>query len=196
MWCKIREEGLWRMSTPRIQLLEKTLQACTDEYKEKSTIFAALDSKAQNTISVSGIFLGAALAFIRADALADLVRTAGQPAVFLLGGAILSLLAAVVTCLIGMRVRAVAGPMGANTLAEMVGDLLTLKPSELDDIRLENHLQHQITIWQKTLEHTGRANENKGRTVFAGQLFLALAIVLVAFLLLIILNNAWLTAAR
>jgi uncharacterized membrane protein YgdD (TMEM256/DUF423 family) len=180
------------MNRLRIVLLERVLQASVDEHAYNKRTFTNLDTKAQNTTAIAGVFLAAALAFLRGQALEQFVQFSGRYVVVFLGVSIILLLGSVLSCLIAMRIRGVIAPIGSVELIEMVNDILSLEPSEFTDATHENFLRDQIAAWQTTLRDT--SNRSKARAVLIGQLLLATAIVVVAILLLVILISVWCSA--
>jgi hypothetical protein len=183
------------MNEIRTGLLEKALRACVDEYVEKGRTFTNLDTKAQNTTALAGVFLAAALAFLREEALEAFVRSGGRHTVILLAASIISLLGSILSCLLAMRIRKVIAPIEPVALTAMVDDILSLDASELTDVTYGNFLRDQIAAWQPTLADASTANASKAKAVLAGQFLLTAAIVFIAILLLVILTTVWHSAS-
>ena len=184
------------VSNQRQKLLERTLRACENEYTEKAKIFSDLDGKAQNTTTVAGIFLAAALAFLQGEGLKALTLYTGRNALAILALSIMLLLASILVCLIGMRIRQVPSPVESAELATMVNEILSVSPAEFTDEMEENYFRDQIKAWQTTLKEMSAADDDKAQSVLIGQLLLAAAVVLVAVMLTVVLAGVWFSSMR
>ncbi len=178
------------MKNSRIELLEWTLQSCTDEYKDKGLTFSNLDTKAQNTITIAGIFLAAGFAFLQGDNLTKLICLGGIYAIILLGGSIVFLLSSAFCCLYTMKIRKIVAPLGSEALDKIVQDILGVDPSEFTNTTTENFLRDQISVWKEVLTDMSKTNLDKAKAVLVGQMLLASAIVIIAILLLVIISHA------
>jgi hypothetical protein len=165
-------------------LLERVLNVASEEYRDRSSGFRDLDAKAQSSITTAGIFLAAALAFLRLEFLEQYYRIGGWYFITLLSLSIFLLVGSVVFSLVALRIRKVAMALESGALADMVDDLLSLNPSERDEAAQSNFLRDQLRAWRTILQDVATVNESKARTVFIAQILLTLAIVLLGTLLL------------
>ncbi len=177
------------MSSLRIRLLEKVLQSCAEEYSFHERIFAHLDTKAQSTTAISGIFLAAALAFLHGDAVEQLTAQAGLLGLILVGLAILGLIVSVVFALVAMRVQTVPAPLAAADKLKMVDEVLSLDEKEFDEGTVEAHLRDRGSAWPKVLEGISKTNDAKAQSVWYAQCSLAVSILFVGLMLLIIVTG-------
>ena len=131
---------------------EFLLDMCKKEYQQKLDIMARIETKAQNTIGLSGIFLAAAVAFIDSKKLKDLLilNASGtsadfQPQILILGSGLICLLAAIIFCLIAMGVRSFLPPMTAENVERIVDQVSEVEPAALSDEIHIGFLQMNIT---------------------------------------------------
>jgi hypothetical protein len=174
----------------RAQLLEGVLAAYEREYRTQNAEFADIDGKAQATITVGGIFLAAALAFLKQDQLELAIATAGHFIVYIIGGVVLLLVASILSCTIAMKERWILGPLRAQGHQAIVDDLLKLNPQELTSERMANFVRDQVGVWREATTTMEKALDGKAKWVMWGQLLLTSAIILTAFLLLLTLISA------
>lgn len=85
-------------SDQRLEMLSQALTTSTEMYKENSRILALIEDKAQKAAGLAGIFLAAAFAFLRKDALETLMEATGWPGLSVLSAAIGLMLFCVLTC--------------------------------------------------------------------------------------------------
>lgn len=111
------------------------------EYGELSDNWKQLDSKAQATATIAGIFMAASFAFIRNSAL-QLTGLERVLLLFVLASLIVSILLAVAA----MFVRTVPVPPTPENIAEMVSDLLETAPKEHEE-RLGGLIADTINAW-------------------------------------------------
>jgi hypothetical protein len=178
------------MKSLRIELLGRTLQSCVDEYKDKGITFSNLDTKAQNTTTIAGVFLAAVFAFLQGDNLTKFICLGGIHAIRLLGVSIVLLLSSALFCLYTMRIRKLVAPLESKALDKMVQDLLRADPSEFTDTIAENFLRDQVSVWKEVLTDMSRKNLDKAKAVFIGQVLLITAIIIIAILSLVIMYSA------
>ena len=111
------------------------------EYGELSDSWKQLDSKAQATATIAGIFIAASFAFIRNSAL-QLTGLEKTLLLLVLASLIVSILLAVTA----MLVRTVPVPPTPENIAEMVTDLLETLPEEHEE-RLGGLIADTINAW-------------------------------------------------
>src|SRR6516164_1028449 len=107
----------------RRRLLEGVVSAYDREYATQSAEFGDIDRKAQDTITVGGIFLAAALAFLKLDELSVLVARTGTLILYFIGIIVVLLVASVFSCTVAMRERWIFGPLKAQGYSDYVNDL-------------------------------------------------------------------------
>ncbi|HWN11811.1 MAG TPA: hypothetical protein VNO50_21470 [Pyrinomonadaceae bacterium] len=176
------------MTDLRAEIVENLLDSCKAEYSEAAATFTALDTKAQNTITVSGIFLAAALAFFRGAELQQLV-TIGGATLILLAIVVLVLMLAIIFCIWGMRIRDV--PIADAAFSEKEARQILKEPAESLNELFEGHLFDQARNWNSLSSAVREANDRKAWAVRWGQLLLGSAILLVALLLIYTLYSVW-----
>lgn len=175
------------MNKLRLELLEKSLQSCINEYKDKIAIFNNLDTKAQNNITIAGIFLGAMFAFLQGDNLGKFISHTHTLGIFLIGLSIISLIISIGFCLYALKIRTMSAPLESDELFRMAQDILKLEDSEFDQTISENFLRDQISVWPQILKDMYKHNEDKAIAISRGQTLIAIAIIIIASLSLIIL---------
>lgn len=161
-------------SDPNERLVVDALTAHKGQYKELAEIWRDLDSKAQGTIAVSGVFLAGALAFIRALTAA---ATTAEKLVLTATAGFLAL--SIVFALIVLWVRSVrAAPLGGS-LDGLVQDLIAADDGTSPQ-RLLNYYRDQAGMWQVTNRDVEKVNTRKARFLLAGQITLVMAIICAA----------------
>ena len=143
-----------------------TLTAFAEEYRDAAEIWRTLETKAQTTITVSGIFLAAAFAYARES------RTVEPLHQVLLVGSIILLVASVTAALLSLRVRAVAAVPLGRFMAPAVRDLEKQPDAEVTDEVLDRFEMERIQHWQSTVESMISTNSGKGELVFLSQCLL------------------------
>ena len=155
-------------------LRKAALSAYEAEHSRLVDVWKALESKAQATVAIAGIFIGGTLALakdIKPDA-DPLTRVA----IFLLT----CILLGVVICGIqALRVTDVAGAPGGESLEGLAAALLALPPAELPD-RMPRFFGDVSGIWRKANAEHRTVNEKKARWIAWGQWLLLSAIVAAA----------------
>ncbi len=179
-----------RQTDLRRYLLESVVAVYDREYATQNGEFGDIDRKAQATITVGGIFLAAAVTFLKLDQLILLVAKSSIFTAYIIGAVVLLLVASILSCTIAMRERWIQGPLKAEGYLNIVNDLLKLDPQELNSERMANFLRDQVGVWREATTTMESVLEGKAKWVYWGQMFLTVAIVLTAALLLITLVSA------
>jgi uncharacterized membrane protein len=129
------------------QFLEFALDRMKQEHADLQDTWKQLDSKAQATASIAGVFLAAAFAFVRNSAI-----SLGISERVLLSGGVLLLVAAITFAVVSMRLRASCTPTtGAETL-DLVEQILEC-PADEGAERYVRMLMQILRTW-------GLANED------------------------------------
>jgi hypothetical protein len=171
----------------RISLLKESLEASKAEHANRLRDFTDLDTKAQSTTAIAGIFLAGSLAFYNGDALSTLIGFSRLPGMILLGVAVSMLVVSVVFSIRTMTIREIAAVDSVNA-NKAVDDLLRW-PEDWSEGH-ERYLRDQIKDWQRANSDLSAKNDDKAKTVSKGQACLSLAVILVGLFLLILLLGA------
>jgi hypothetical protein len=161
-------------------MLAQAMSASTDMYKENSRILALLDDKAQKTATLAGIFLAAAFAFLRKDALQDLRAITGGLGMFLLAAAIVLALACVFTGGLVLWARKLQLPPNPNKILDACDLFLE---AQADEAIRENHIRDQTKSWNRALQAQDSVIEDKSQKLLVAQSLLVAAMLAVVFLL-------------
>jgi hypothetical protein len=168
------------MAEDRLAILTQAMTASTEMYKENSRILALLDDKAQKTATIAGIFLAAAFAFLRKDALQDLSDAAHGPAFGLLTIAVGLFLGCVVAAGLVIWARKLQLPPNPNAILDVCNVLLA---DGLTDDARENHIRDQARSWNRALAVQDKIIDDKSQRLLISQWLLILGIVTVVALL-------------
>ena len=163
----------------RRSLREAVLGSYRDEYKELGDAWRGLETKAQGTVAIAGIFLAGAFAYIREI---SAQTSLGQK--LLLVCAIVCLVTSVCLSVLALEVRRVAAPLVAGRVDQLVKDLLAVADDNEFLDRLPDFYSDQAAAWREVNQQSHEANQSKARRVWNAQGFLLAAIILVALLLL------------
>lgn len=159
---------------------QAVLDAYLIEYKELSETGRGLESKAQGSIAVAGIFIAAAFAYIR-----DITPIALSPEKILLGLAILLLVLSVILSILALRVRKVTAPPLGEFTHYYIKDLLQVTDEAAFQEYLPVVFNDHATRWLNIKQETYKLNQIKARYLWSAQLFLMASILTVALLTLI-----------
>lgn len=162
--------------TTRKQLLEFALTRASHEHAELSETWKALDTKAQATATIAGIFVAAAFVFVRNTNL----QLAGYETL-LLTLAVLFLVGSIALSVLAMEVRSVSMPLTGDEARKMVGEILQTAESEHTE-RLTNLFADTVTGWASVNDELRGAIECKGSRVLWAQGSLLLAAITMALL--------------
>ena len=165
-------------------LHRSVVEAYSNEYKELADTWRNLETKAQNAITIAGIFIAGAFAYVR-----DIKLETHRTEKFLLGVCVCFLIASVVLSILALRLRKIAAPFMGDTLNKLVNDLLQVSEDQEFLERLPNYYEDQITLWQQVKNETQEANRSKARFLWWAHITLVLAIVAVACLT--VLKTIW-----
>jgi hypothetical protein len=158
----------------RLDLLDRTLRYCTDDYDLASATYAALDAKAQAIFGVSGLFIAGTVALLNSVEASPGMSTWTVVPVVL---TYILLVAAIVASLVALRVREVATPMDSAALASMTMDVISLPDEDLTAEVRANWYRDQLGEWQRVIEEVERINLKKARWLTSAQVMLIVAII-------------------
>ncbi|MET0645053.1 MAG: hypothetical protein ABW208_00445 [Pyrinomonadaceae bacterium] len=151
------------------ELREKALEASYDEYKELTTAWRTLDTKAQGNITTAGIFVAASIAYLTK------FNPPGLGERVLLLYTVTFLVSCVVLSLLALLVREVAPHYLGDFRRKTVNDMAGETGADFQDglLRLYNE---QADLWESTRLKLVRANKTKGDFLWLAQGSLLLAI--------------------
>ncbi|MGH9928096.1 MAG: hypothetical protein ACREA9_02600, partial [Pyrinomonadaceae bacterium] len=178
-----------KMIELRREVAKNLVESCRVEHKDASGTFAALDTKAQNTIMVAGIFMAGALAFFRGDVLQQLVAVGSRLILVLLGLAVLTLILAITLCIYAMVTREVS--ISEPRLFEEQAQVILNEPPDLLSDLYERYLFYQANHLNDLSSEIRKVNNTKATAIKSGQVFLAIATLFVALLLFYTLYAVW-----
>jgi hypothetical protein len=154
------------------------LDSYREEYRELSDNWRSLDTKAQGTAAIAGIFLAAALAFVRelAKGLASFDRA-------LLVLAITTLFLVVLLAVFAMKVRQVEMAPNGEDFERMTDDLLS--PELLHELptRLPALVRDRAKVWRQVNAKVAEQNGRKAELLSWSTWGLAISALLIAILI-------------
>jgi hypothetical protein len=159
----------------RYKLHDSVIEAYTNEYKELADTWRNVESKAQNAITIAGIFIASAFAYVR-----DIKPETHKSEKVLLAVSVCFLIATVILSILALKLRKVAAPLMGENMNSLVGDLLRLSDDEGFLERLPNYYNDQSALWRQVTEETHNANQSKARFLWWAHITLVAAIVVVA----------------
>lgn len=160
----------------RASLLEKTLNYCAGDYSILERTFAGLDTKAQATFAVAGIFLALVGSLIADREIAAAIR-GSCPAILLLFLTLGALLGSTLLCVWAMRIRRVPTPLEGEKLSEVAEDVLAPESGDVSRETYEGWFREQIGAWEEPLKEMRKVNEDKAAWVLRAQVALVIAII-------------------
>jgi hypothetical protein len=158
-------------------LREATLEAYLEEYKKLNETWRSIETKAQGSIAVAGIFIAGALAFITT---ANLVLRCHEKILLFIG----------LSCLIISVILAIITSRTISIIAAPLGSFRAKHTTDLGALRTEAELQEYLPIifaehvaeWKKVIAAMNAVNDRRAQMLWLAQLFLILAILAVALL--------------
>ena len=157
------------------QLASDALTSYREEYRELSETWRHLETKAQGTVAIAGIFLAGVFAFVRT--LSDNASFCDKALLLI---AVLLLVLSVLFAILVLRVREVTSPPIGDSLDTLVKDLLS--PGEATQEDLVAFVRDQTGMWADANKETHRHNQIKADHLFRAQILLLIAVVVVAVL--------------
>jgi len=164
----------------RLEILKSLVEAGSERYKENVRINSLLEDKAQKIAGLAGVFLAAALAFIKIDTLSQWPFNRLR-ILFLLGAAISLLVCCIGFCLSVLWVRSIPGPPTFQALNKLKANLWPIT-SRLEDYE-EGYWGDRATLWQNVVNEQFSLIAAKSKRLLLGQITLASAMFTVAVLL-------------
>lgn len=163
----------------RQTLLTDALAQYRAEYALLVDRWKVLETKAQGTAAIAGIFVAGVFAITR-----DLDGSTPFYEVWLLAGVTLLLTTAILFAVRALFIRNLTDPPAGSQLEQLAMDVVTL-----DDEGFEKHLpavySEQFTVWREANEAIRHAVVAKAVAVWRGQLVLAAAVLLMTLVCLV-----------
>jgi hypothetical protein len=164
----------------RLEILKSLVEAGSERYKENTRINSLLEDKAQKIAGLAGVFLAAALAFMKIDTLS--VWPFNRLRILIpLGIAIALLVCCIGFCLAVMWVRQIPGPPTFEALNQLKADLWPIT-SGLETYE-EGYWGDRSALWKNVVDEQSSLIGSKGKRVLLAQITLASAMFAVAILL-------------
>ena len=165
----------------RLEILKSLVEAGIERFKENIRINSLLEDKAQKTAGLAGVFLAAALAFVKLDTLSawpfNRLRILIPLAI-----AIVLLVCCIGFCLAVMWVRSIPGPPTFAALDELKSNLWSVA-SGLGAYE-EGYWGDRSQLWQNVVNEQSSLIDSKAKRLLKGQATLAAAMLVVAIMLL------------
>ncbi|MGZ4858296.1 MAG: hypothetical protein ACXV5R_09050 [Candidatus Angelobacter sp.] len=164
----------------RLEILKSLVEAGSERYKENIRINSLLEDKAQKTAGLAGVFLAAALAFIKIDTLSAWPFNRLRILIPLVV-AVALLVCCIGFCLAVMWVRQMPGPPSFKALNQLKTDLWPIT-SGLESYEA-GYWGDRSALWQNVVDEQSSLIGSKAKRVLFAQITLAAAMFAVAFLL-------------
>jgi hypothetical protein len=175
----------------RTETLKSMVEMGSESYKEGVRVATVLDDKAQKTGAIAGLFLAAALGFLKPSDIQALVQGFGWPGVLFLIVEVTVLVVCLSVCLAVMWLRGVPLPVNLSTQILLTQDLFKLPDDQLTEDRERAFYYDQIEIWKSVLDKQRAVNQSKARRLFFAQLSVAISVFITALLLVMLVVRAY-----
>lgn len=149
-------------------------EAYREQYRDLSDKWKLLETKAQGTIAIAGIFVAAAGGFLR-----ESMPAMGLIEKTLLMVAVALLFMSVVFAMCALWIRGVVSLPGGNDIRAIVELMATLSLDDDYPERLPGLMRDQSTLWERTIESLAPVVASKSRWVLRAQMILMSAILLI-----------------
>lgn len=153
---------------PDTQLLEIALAAHGEAYKELTQSWRAIETKAQGTVALAGIFMAAAFAFVR-----DVPEDVGRATLVLFGVAVVLLTFSAIGAVWAQRVRTI--PASPSLLVHRWIEAIRKLPTEEQAARLPGFYEEYNDAWVTTNGKLMDLIRSKARSVMIAQMALLIA---------------------
>lgn len=161
----------------RESLRSATLAAYLEEYKEQTETLRSLESKAQGSIAVAGIFIAGTLAYLE-----KLNPNLQQHERVLILIALVCLIVSVVLAILALRARTIDAPPLGSFVAHY--SILLVKIDSEQRLRpyQESFFTEHVSRWVDVMNQIREANASKAKYLRSAQQWLIAAILSVAAL--------------
>ncbi|HSU13139.1 hypothetical protein [Longimicrobium sp.] len=153
----------------RIALLREALESYRSEYDLLVERWKGLETKAQGTVAIAGIFLAGIFTFIR-----DLKATSPALERWVLVLVALLLALTVALAVLALRVREIEDPVPGQEAERMVLDICSLSVEEIPE-RMPGLFGEQFGVWREVNLRVRASVERKARWLRCAQSFLMAA---------------------
>jgi hypothetical protein len=164
------------------ELWNDVLAAYEMQHTEQNSRWSGLDQKAQATVAVGGIFIGAIFALLR-----ELPSDAPLSMRVVMVVVVLLFVVSSISCLMAMRIRPVFDPPSGQAMGRMADDLGRVK----QDVELEARLllvkKDKARLWSESVTEVEAQLQAKAAHLRRGQLVLFSAIMAVALVTILLL---------
>lgn len=160
-----------------LELMQSVLTAYREEGKQLDDTWRLLETKAQGTTAVVGLFIAAAFAVAR-----SLPAGLSPSYKVLLVASVALLVISAVLSVAALKVRPVISPPGGAITRDLVLDYLNVRTTADADERYLRHLRDQFAMWDNATRTHIAANRSKARLVLVAQLLLIAAAMVFASL--------------
>lgn len=155
----------------RRTLRQTVLDSYREEYKELSEVWKSLETKAQGTVTIAGIFIAAAFTFAK-----DLASTRlDYHGKLFLAGAIIFLIPAIILSVLVLRRRTIKWIPAGTDVEQWADDIESVSNEELAD-KARRFIDEHSGVWKETIASTKEATAEKEQLLYAAQILLLLAI--------------------
>ncbi len=154
---------------------EQLLDAFSAEYSFTVDTWKLLETKAQVSITVSGIFFAAAFAYARETTLTTGVR-------LLLLSTVVTLLLSLGSAIRSLTIARIAVPPFGSFFEPIARDVFRHPKPQIDEEFLLAITGDLVTQWRKAIETANHVNAEKSQYVLASQILLGLAMLIATIL--------------
>lgn len=156
------------------RLVRDALDSYKEEYRELCENWRGLESKAQSTITICGIFLAGMLAFVR-----GLSSTSSTAETWILIIAAVWLTAATLSSLGVVRLRSVSAAPSGDDLDGLIDDLLDAEDGDTPE-RFIAYTRDHAHLWSDVNRDLERVNKIKAKWLFAAHALLISGVIFAA----------------
>jgi hypothetical protein len=158
----------------RKDLLDQALLYSSKDYDFLNGTYGALDSKAQATFGVAGLFIAGTVALLGTLSGPDDLSTLSQ---VLIVATYVLLVGAVLCSVASLRVRQTNAPLRGSAVSKMTLEFIDLPDEEITDEMRTNWYREQLRVWDDATQSIEAANGAKARWLTVSQITLLVAIV-------------------
>jgi hypothetical protein len=157
---------------------KEVLDSYRKEFDQLSASFRDLDSKAQGTAGIAGIFLAASLTYLnRLNGL----DTKWKQVLMIV--AVTGLICSIAFCLYALRIRRIAGQPSGEDLEELLAALVNTNDEEVLEARLGYFYGDAARLWRKIVTERRLINDQKALQIWSAQRSLMVTAISIALLI-------------
>lgn len=168
-----------KASETKNTLRETILESFVNEYKELADTWRNLETKAQGTAGIAGIFIAGALGYLH-----DLSGSVYLYEKIFLTVTIACLVSTVVSSVLVLRIRKISSPPLGEYMDKLINDLFEIDDDKDFFERVPLVVTDRISAWKRVIHDAAASNAVKAKHLWRAQLFLITAIISVALLIL------------